>query len=131
MIVPGSFDVASLNLRTKSPMLTPCWPRAGPTGGAGVACPPGHCSLTLALISFFAMASFLDSHRFDLPVLQLHRCGAAEDGDDHAHEALGGHHVVDDALEGLQRAFLDLDRVALLHGDLELRRAGLALLHVH
>ena len=27
-------------------MLTPCWPRAGPTGGAGVALPAGICSFT-------------------------------------------------------------------------------------
>src|SRR5215470_11915363 len=35
-------------------MLTPCWPSAGPTGGAGFAAPAGHCSFTIA-ISFLAM----------------------------------------------------------------------------
>src|SRR3954454_22932165 len=39
-------------------MLTPCWPSAGPTGGAGVACPPGHWSFTLAVITF----AIVDSH---------------------------------------------------------------------
>ena len=36
------------NERTKGQigmMLTPFWPRAGPTGGAGVALPAGICSL--------------------------------------------------------------------------------------
>src|SRR4051794_17642713 len=38
-------------------MLTPCWPSAGPTGGAGVACPPGHWSFTLAVITFAIVVS--------------------------------------------------------------------------
>ena len=29
-------------------MLTPCWPSAGPTGGAGVAFPAGICSLIVS-----------------------------------------------------------------------------------
>ena len=35
-------------------MFTPAWPRAGPTGGAGVALPAGTCSFTI-LVIFFAM----------------------------------------------------------------------------
>ena len=46
MIMPMSFLVRSLNSLVKAAMLTPCWPRAGPTGGAGVAFPAGICSLT-------------------------------------------------------------------------------------
>src|SRR4029077_20904119 len=34
-------------------MLTPCWPRAGPTGGAGLAMPALICSLTMAASFFF------------------------------------------------------------------------------
>src|SRR5262245_57416971 len=41
--------VLSLNCLTNMPMLTPWAPRAGPTGGAGVALPPGHWSLTWAV----------------------------------------------------------------------------------
>ena len=37
-------------------MLTWCCPRAGPTGGAGFACPAGICSLTFAVIGFFAIS---------------------------------------------------------------------------
>src|SRR6476619_3908807 len=44
-------------------MLTPCWPRAGPTGGAGLAMPALICSLTMAASFFFfggiSLASFL------------------------------------------------------------------------
>ena len=32
----------------KSIMLTPCWPRAGPTGGDGLAFPAGICNFTYA-----------------------------------------------------------------------------------
>src|SRR6266511_4532725 len=40
--------VASLYCRQNSMMFTPCWPRAVPTGGAGVACPARIWSLTMA-----------------------------------------------------------------------------------
>src|SRR5262245_51999962 len=116
IIVPRIDCVASLKRLTNSPMLTPCWPRAGPTGGAGVAAPPGHCSLTL-VFSSFAMSDGLH-----LPVLELDRGRAAEDRDDHADDALGGDRLVDHAVERFERAFLDLDGVALLEGDLHLRR---------
>ena len=41
MIRPFSWVVWALNAFVNSTMLTPCWPSAGPTGGAGFACPPG------------------------------------------------------------------------------------------
>ena len=41
IVVPMSFAVWALNALTNSMMLMPCWPRAGPTGGAGLAWPPG------------------------------------------------------------------------------------------
>ena len=44
--MPTSFLVRSLNSLVKAAMFTPCWPRAGPTGGAGVALPAGICSFT-------------------------------------------------------------------------------------
>src|SRR5688500_6282012 len=36
-------------------MLTPCWPRAGPTGGEGLALPAGSCSFTYPVIFFMAL----------------------------------------------------------------------------
>src|SRR2546429_403670 len=46
MVMPRISLVRSLNCVTNAPILTPCCPRAGPTGGAGVACPPGPCKRT-------------------------------------------------------------------------------------
>ena len=43
MVVPLSLAVCALNALTNSMMLMPCWPSAGPTGGAGLAWPPGAC----------------------------------------------------------------------------------------
>jgi hypothetical protein len=45
-------------------MLMPCWPSAGPTGGAGEACPPGAWSL-IVVSTFFAI---------DLPFACQARC---------------------------------------------------------
>src|SRR3954469_25896173 len=47
IVVPMSFAVWALNALTNSMMLMPCWPRAGPTGGAGEAWPPGAWSLIM------------------------------------------------------------------------------------
>src|ERR1700678_3014775 len=52
MMLPRWPSVAALYCFTKSMMLTPCGPRAVPTGGAGVAAPAGNCTLTMVL-SFF------------------------------------------------------------------------------
>src|SRR6266852_181356 len=60
MIRPFSACVCALNALQNSMMLTPCWPSAGPTGGAGLAWPPGICSL-MSVSTFFAN---LDSYRF-------------------------------------------------------------------
>src|SRR5262245_16190261 len=54
-------EVFALNALQKSMMLTPCWPSAGPTGGAGVAFPAGICNLSLP-ITFFAICSSLASN---------------------------------------------------------------------
>src|SRR5262245_65717955 len=114
-------------------MFTPCWPSAGPTGGAGVAWPAGIWSLTSALTSFlapplagaplapgFAGAAAMCLPRasasggLDLPVLQFDRGLAAEDRHDDAHEALGVVHLVHDAGVGLEGALVDLHAVATL-----------------
>src|SRR3954469_12013895 len=46
--------VCALNALQNSMMFTPCWPSAGPPGGAGFACPPGICSL-MSVRTFFAI----------------------------------------------------------------------------
>ncbi len=54
MIVPASAWVRALNALQNSMMLTPCWPRAGPTGGAGLAAPAGIWSL-ISVRTFLAI----------------------------------------------------------------------------
>src|SRR5438477_6062406 len=55
-ISPSSLEVCALKPLQNSMMLTPCWPRAGPTGGDGLALPAGICSLTTAWSFFIAGA---------------------------------------------------------------------------
>src|SRR5207249_1837390 len=53
MIMPASMVlVRSLNCLQKSMMFTPCWPSAGPTGGAGFAAAAGIWSLICVFIFF-------------------------------------------------------------------------------
>src|SRR3989304_2093392 len=59
MMVPSCPWVWALKDLQNSMMLTPCWPRAGPTGGAGLACPPGIWSLMRVRI-FLAMRALVD-----------------------------------------------------------------------
>src|SRR4051794_32247566 len=54
--LPLRWAVWALNFWMNWPGFTPCWPRAGPMGGAGVAVPPGAWILNWTVISFFAMA---------------------------------------------------------------------------
>ena len=51
---PAKDFVFSLNALQNSIILIPLWPNAGPTGGAGFACPPFICNFINPLISFFA-----------------------------------------------------------------------------
>src|SRR5215831_9431762 len=48
---PACFCVAALNSLQNAMMLTPRGPSAVPTGGAGLACPAGICSLICAITS--------------------------------------------------------------------------------
>src|SRR6185312_5197156 len=95
MTLPRWDSVAALYWRQKSMMLTPCGPRAVPTGGAGVAAPACSCTLTTAAIFFFLGAisnwSLPAHHRSDLGDLiegKLDRGLPAEDGNEHL-ELLG------------------------------------------
>src|SRR2546421_5827145 len=78
MMRPFSCAVCALNALQNSMMLTPCWPSAGPTGGAGVAWPPGIWSL-MSVRTFLAMSiQFLH-----LVERELHRHLALEDVHEH------------------------------------------------
>src|SRR4029078_5571915 len=55
MMRPFSCAVCALNALQNSMMLPPCWPSAGPTGGAGLACPPGIWSL-MSVSTFLAIS---------------------------------------------------------------------------
>jgi len=59
---PIKLFVFSLNALQNSIMLIPLWPRAGPTGGAGFACPPLICNLTYPVISFAIINIFLPDY---------------------------------------------------------------------
>src|SRR5688572_2881331 len=147
MISPALSRVLSLKSLTNCPMLTPCCPNAGPTGGAGVAWPPGHCSLTIALTSLAigsprgpggaavaemgtadpshwgrrSAAGGKASDRFHLPVADGHGRRTPEDVHRDLEGALVGVHVLHGRIHVLERAFLDLDAVALAEVDRHLR----------
>src|SRR6478609_5032639 len=149
MMLPRWCSVAALYALTNSMMLTPCWPRAGPTGGAGVAAPAWICRLmnpeTFLLLGGmvflrggggptpWAMTplqcprdpeeGLLRSDLGDLAEGELDRGLPAEDGDEHL-ELLGVRvDLGDGRREGLERAVHDGDRLA----DLEVDDGGLAL----
>src|SRR6059036_364105 len=104
---PFSCAVCALNALQNSMMLTPCWPSAGPTGGAGLACPPGICSL-MSVRTFFAISvQFLD-----LVERQLHGNLALEDVDEHLQLLLVCVDVDDLAVEVRERAGGYLHRLA-------------------
>ena len=56
--MPDWVAVRSLYSLRNAIMLMPCWPSAGPTGGAGVALPAGNWSVMTAF-TFFANACLL------------------------------------------------------------------------
>src|SRR5262245_66671143 len=70
---PSWLLVWALKPLQNSMRLTPCWPRAGPTGGAGLALPAGICRFTIAW-TFFAVSDALH-----LVVFELHGRQRAED----------------------------------------------------
>src|SRR6478752_7436137 len=121
---PFSCWVWALNALQNSMMFTPCWPSAGPTGGAGLACPPGIWSL-MSVRTFLAIDSsveFLDVFESDLD-----RHLPLEDIDHHLQLLRVGVDVRDLAVEVRERAGGDLDRLPELELDLRAlseRRAG-------
>src|SRR5229473_32327 len=120
---PSWLLVWALKPLQNSMMLTPCWPRAGPTGGDGLAFPAVICSFTIAW-TFFAMLEPLH-----LVVLELDGREAPEDRHHDLELAPLRVQVVDRALEVHERSLDHPHLVALLEGRLELRLLG-AFLHL-
>src|ERR1043166_3971157 len=121
---PFSCAVCALNALQNSMMFTPCWPSGGPTGGAGLACPPGICSL-MSVRTFLATSV----HFLYLVEGELNRDLALEDVDEHLQLLRIRVHVDDLAVEVAERAGRHLDRFTELVLDLRprpraFRRAG-------
>src|SRR5680860_944468 len=114
MIVPTLSCVWALYAFVNSMMLIPCWPSAGPTGGAGLAFPAGICSLMIALTFF---ATDRSRHRntlldlLDLLETQFGRRFATEDGNHHFELALLRIDLGHLARKVAQRARNDLDLI--------------------
>src|ERR1700723_2023535 len=124
MTLPRWFSVAALYALQNSMMLTPCWPSAGPTGGAGLASPALICSLiSPTTFFFFGAMSFGVPSVFlnlgDLGEAQFHRCFAAEDGHQHLEFLLFGVDLIDRRRQRGERPVHDGDRFAALVVDLD------------
>src|SRR3990172_2518748 len=119
MMLPAWEEVRSLYSLQKAMMLAPCWPSAGPTGGAGVALPASSWSLMTARI-FFATAL----EPLHLEEVQLHGGLADEEGDQHAHLALFDVDLVHGANEVHEGTVGDADALAELEADLDARLFG-------
>src|SRR5437016_13308264 len=119
MMRPFSCAVCALKALQNSMMLTPCWPSAGPTGGAGLACPPGIWSL-ISVRTFLAMSVDL----LHLVERELHRNLALEDVEEHLQLLLVRVDVYHLAVEVGERAGGYLHRLA--EGELDLRAGALA-----
>src|SRR3972149_5694136 len=111
-MVPAWEAARSLYSLQKAMMLAPCWPRAGPTGGAGVALPASSWSLMMARI-FFAIAL----EPLHLEEIQLHRRLAAEKGDEDAYLPLVRVDLVYGADEVDEGAVGYADTLAQLEAD--------------
>src|ERR671924_359093 len=130
---PFSCAVCALKALQNSMMLTPCWPRAGPTGGAGFAWPPGIWSLMTVRI-FFAMKGrpsqaeawhgIKSIYLLDLVEGQLDGNLALEDVDEHLQLLLIRVDIDDLTVEVGQRTRCHLHRLA--EGELDLSARALA-----
>src|SRR3954470_16522725 len=131
IVVPASPCVWALNALTNSMMLMPCWPSAGPTGGAGEAWPPGACSLMVVRTFFMTYLRGHPAHEserrrrvsgsylLDLVVADLDGRLAAKDRYQHLQLARVLVDLGDLTREVRQGAGDDLDGLA----DVELRAA--------
>src|ERR1700733_13097125 len=116
------FCVRALNCLQNSMILTWAWPRAGPTGGAGVALPASICSFTwvCTFLTGGIAITFLN-YLFYLAKLEFYRGRAAKNGDHHLQGFAVFVHLVDHAVEVGERPIGDADRFVLLKLDLHPR----------
>src|SRR2546422_3919730 len=142
-------EVLALNALQNSMRFTPCWPRAGPTGGAGVALPAETWSLTTAETLFAISPSSLLPVRcgvrqgsgtairrprtfclglLHLIKIQLHGRRATENGDHHAERRAIVVDFVHDAREVLEGAVGDLDVLPFIEHQF---RLGMFRSHFH
>src|SRR3954451_8198724 len=98
---PFSCAVCALKALQNSMMLTPCWPSAGPTGGAGFAWPPGVWGL-MSVRTFFAIGEPLVD-LLDLVEAELDRHLALKDIHEHLQLLRVGVDLDDLAVEVRQR----------------------------
>src|SRR5262245_19607804 len=110
-------------------MLTPCWPSAGPTGGAGVAWPAWICSLITAAIFFFGGMRILPGLvLLNLLERELNRRLPPEDLDQALDLLRVGVDLVDRRLQCREWPIDDGDRVTHFEVEyLDLRRRTLLL----
>src|SRR3954454_21200894 len=132
MTLPRMDSVWALYALQKSMMLTPCGPRAVPTGGAGVAAPAWSCTLTSAAIFFlggmFVLLFLSRGHDEEYVVRLCHllspspvgrgnpsivlrprRSGKSSDSLDLAERELDGGLAAEDLDEGLDPLRLGVD----------------------
>src|ERR1044071_7501933 len=121
MMSPSSLAVLALKALQKSMMLTPAWPRAGPTGGAGGAVPGGGWSM-IQPTTFFISPCLrgAPSQLLDLQEVQLHRCRPAEDGDHHLQGVAVEVHLLHHSLEVGEEPVHDPHTLPPLEGVLRL-----------
>src|SRR3954453_8833613 len=120
--LPRCASVAALYCLQNSMMLTPCWPSAGPTGGAGVAAPALICSLIRPAIFFLGGMSGSSDLRY-LAEGEFDRRLPAEDGHEDLQSLGLGVDLVDRRRQRRERAVHDGDRLADGEVD-DLRRLG-------
>src|SRR6476469_9788938 len=142
MTLPRWLSVAALYALQNSMMFTPCWPSAGPTGGAGLACPAWIWSLICPMTFFFGAMLLVFLSRFlrlghayrrsapitvhkslldlgDLGEGQFDGCFAAEDGHEHLELLLFGVDLADRGGQRRKRAVHHGDRLADLEINLD------------
>src|SRR6266550_1507065 len=111
-------------------MLTPCCPRAGPTGGAGLAAPAWICSLMIAVSFFFlggipwlsCLCVLAGLELGDLAERQLDRGLAAEDRHQHLEFLMQRIDLVDRGRQSGERTVHDRHRLSDREvDDLDLR----------
>src|SRR5512136_307404 len=138
--VPIILAVRALYSLQKAIIFKPCWPRAGPTGGAGLALPAWICSLTTAF-TFLAILTNPPPqiitaqhycrarigrwlHPFNLQKVYFYWRLAAKHADQHAHAGAVGINGIHCAHKVLKRSLDDAHFLPFSKADLDLGRFG-------